>query len=176
MADAKVGLGVALFAVLAACAGAPPPDPFERDFGDDTKGWKEIQTQLPASPRSEDLISFSVSGATPYRFSIDRKSLAIGSDGVYRYTLVAVSAEGARNVSYEGIRCATREKKIYAIGRNDGTWVRARNAAWTPIEEVDINRSHAALMKDAFCPVYNASKSVAEILARMSKRPPPSVL
>jgi hypothetical protein len=59
---------------------------------------------------------------------------------------------GAENVTYEGIRCETAERKLYAIGRKPGDWVASRNVEWRQIEEKTANRVHAALAKDYFCP------------------------
>lgn len=165
-------LSVAAF--VGACTPPKPPSAFEEAYDDEAKPWVEVQTQLPAPPNAATLRSFAVSGATQYRFEIDPKSLTIGTDGVFRYTLVATSPSGVRNVSYEGIRCEKGEKKTYAIGRSDGTWVRARNAAWTPIEDVNLNRQHAALEKEYFCPEGYAARDVKDILARMTPRLAPS--
>jgi hypothetical protein len=167
---------IAIVTLVAACAEPRPPSAFEEAFNDDTKTWKEIETQLPPKPLDSDLVDFAVSGATGYHFGIDRKSLTIGPDGVFRYTLVAVSAQGVRNVSYEGIRCEVAQKKTYAIGRADGTWVRARNSAWTQIEDVYLNRQHAALMKEYFCPDSYPARSVDEIIARLKVHVPPQNL
>ena len=165
---------LALVAALAACADVRPPNAFEQAFDDETVPWQELQTQLPPAPRDANLVPFAVSGGTQYRFAIDATSLAIGSDGVFRYTLVATSSQGARNVSYEGIRCQASERKTYAIGRSDGTWVRARNAAWTGVQDVDINRQHAALINEYFCPDAYPARNVAEVLARMRVRSQPT--
>ena len=161
---------------LAGCGAQKPPSAFEQDFDDETKPWVEIQTQLPPAPRDGDLATFGVSGATQFRFGIDRTTLAIGTDGVIRYVLVATSPQGARNVSYEGIRCESEEKKIYATGRSDGTWIRARNAAWTRIEEIGLNRQHAALMKEYFCPNGIPTGGVPEILGRLRVTLPNTIL
>ncbi len=159
-------------AMLVACAAPKPPSTFETDFDEENKPWTEMQTQLPAAPQPADLVVFPVSGATNYTFAIDRKSISIGSDGVFRYSLVATSPSGARNVSYEGIRCETQERKIYATGRPDGSWVRARNAGWVRIEEVGNNRQQAALMKDVFCPDFYPAQNLGEIQDRLRRRAP----
>ena len=163
-----------MIVALASCADVKPPNAFEQAFDDDTTSWQEIQTQLPAAPQASSLVGFAVSGGTQYRFAIDATSLTIGSDGVFRYVLVATSPQGVRNVSYEGIRCQTRERKTYAIGRSDGAWVRARNAAWSPVEDVSTNRQHAALMKEYFCPDAYPARDVAEVLGRMRVRTEPT--
>ena len=58
---------------------------------------------------------------------------------------------GAENVSFEGIRCATGERRIYASGRKDGTWSPLKNSAWQPIVDNGYNRPRAALAHDYFC-------------------------
>lgn len=137
---------------------------FESDFDDEHKPWKEIEARLPAYPRPENLIAFDAGGATPHRFFIDAPSVSVGEDGVVRYTLVIRTAGGATNVSFEGIRCETREQKTYAVGHPDGTWSRARESRWRRIEYRDINQHHAALYKEYFCdggsPVRRAADAV----------------
>ena len=68
-----------------------------------------------------------------------------------RYTLVVRARGGAENVSFEGLRCATGERRIYASGRKDGTWVPLKNSAWQPIVDNGYNRPRAALAHDYFC-------------------------
>lgn len=124
---------------------------FESNFNDESKPWKEIEAKLPPYPKTANLIPFEAGTATANRFFIDPASVSIGEDGIVRYTLVVKTAGGATNVSYEGIRCETREQKYYAIGHSDGSWSRARNPQWRHIEYKEINRQHAALYSDYFC-------------------------
>lgn len=124
---------------------------FEEDY--ETKKWQEIAVQLPVAPKGENLLPFYVSAATSNRFFIDGSTLSVGSDGVVRYVLVVLSAEGGRNVTFEGMRCEARERRIYASGRSDGSWSKARKNEWVRIQDVYANRHHAALFLDYFCPV-----------------------
>ncbi len=155
-----------LLVLLVGACGSTSPRP-ESDLDNDSKEWKELEALLPVAPQPSDLVSFYVSPTTSYRFSIDRKSISAGADGVVRYTLVSVSDQGVRNISYEGIRCETREKKIYAFGRTDGTWAKSRNSHWELISEANANRQHAALIKDVVCPDGLAPKEVKPILERL---------
>lgn len=116
------------------------------------KQWQEIEFQFPAAPRPENLQSFYVGAATENRFFVDLSTLTVGGDGVVRYTLVVLSSEGARNVSFEGMRCATKERRVYASGRLDGTWSKSRVDQWVRIQEVYGNRHQAALFLEYFCP------------------------
>lgn len=141
---------------------------FESDY--EEKSWAEIEPQLPVAPKGADLQPFYVSPSTENRFYIDRKSLTVGGDGVVRYTLVVVSPSGARNVSYEGIRCETGELRLYAFGHADGTWGKARSNKWTQIEGgVTRNRHHVALFGEYFCPPGAVVGNVKEALAALER-------
>ncbi|MGQ0749219.1 MAG: CNP1-like family protein [Betaproteobacteria bacterium] len=136
---------------------------FEADYDDEKKPWKEIEAQIPPYPKSESLILFETAPAG-HQFFIDAPSVSVGTDGVVRYTLFVKTAGGAINVSYEGIRCETREQKYYAIGRAGGGWSRARDPAWRYIEAKQFNRHHGMLHGDYFCngrePVKTARRVV----------------
>jgi hypothetical protein len=91
----------------------------------------------------------------------------VGEDGVVRYSLVIKTGGGATNVSFEGIRCETRQQKYYAIGHPNGTWSRARNPAWKRIEYREVNPHHGVLYQDILCrnklPVKSAQEAVNAI-------------
>jgi hypothetical protein len=124
---------------------------FEEDFDDAYKPWQEIAIQLPTAPKPKNLLPFHVSPTATQEFEIDASSIAVGADGVIRYVLVATSRAGAKNISYEGIRCKTDEKKLYAFGQPDGSWARSRRDRWESIQSNLSNRQHAALAYDYFC-------------------------
>lgn len=117
--------------------------------------------RVPAFPKAEDLVGFFVSEANAFKFFIDAKSIAIGADGVVRYTLVARSPDGVDNVSYEGIRCRTESYRIYATGHADGSWSK-RIGPWRRIEPRTVSRWRNALLRDYFCPANAPILSVAE--------------
>ena len=118
----------------------------------ETKLWQESEVQLPAAPRDETLQAFYVSAASKNQFLIDLATLSVGQDGVIRYVLLVLAQEGGRNVTFEGMRCETRQHRIYASGRRDGSWSRSHNNAWLGIQEAYANRQYAALFADYFCP------------------------
>lgn len=131
--------------------------------------WQEVEWQLPAAPLAKNLLPFYVSAATSNRFLIDAASLSVGSDGVVRYTLLVLTPEGARNVGFEGMRCETRERRIYASGRLDGSWSRSRSKQWSRIQDAASNRHHAALFLGYFCPDGIMARSVDEILEALKR-------
>ena len=163
--------GVLAFFAVAACS-TFADSKFDEDFDDKNKPWEEIAIQLPAAPKPENLLPFYVSATATQRFAIDASSLSVGADGVIRYTLVATSEAGARNVSYEGIRCQSYERKLYAFGRPDGSWSRSRRDTWERITGNAANRYHAALFKDYFCNETSVAGSAKEIIARLRSTKP----
>jgi hypothetical protein len=145
---------------------------FDEEFDDQNKPWMEIAMQLPAAPTPKNLLPVYVSPTATQSFTIDVTSLTIGADGVIRYTMVATSATGAKNISYEGIRCLSREKKVYAFGHQDGSWSRSRRDQWEPIMSNAANRQHASLATDYFCDGKMIAGKADQILEKMRNRPP----
>lgn len=129
--------------------------------------WQELPMQLPAIPQQANLLEFYVSETATQIFAIDPTSLSAGTDGVVRYTLVSRSAAGAVNISYEGIRCESFEKKVYAFGHKDGSWTRSRRDRWETITGTTANRQHAALARDYFCSHKVIEGDAGQIVARL---------
>jgi hypothetical protein len=146
---AKSIFALALLANVTIAAHAQPD--VDDDFDNQDKPWQENTVQLPPPPAFDQLLPFYVSATATQSFALDPKSLSVGSDGVVRYTLVSTSEAGTKNISYEGIRCQTRERKSYAFGHSDGSWVRAHNSKWEPIYSNGANSQHAALANEYFC-------------------------
>lgn len=161
---------LALLATGSVAAQVPSPTHFEEDFDDANKQWQEIAVQLPAAPKMENLLEFEVSNTTTQTFAVDAKSISVGEDGVVRYILVSRSPSGAKNISYEGIRCATWERKLYAFGQKDGSWTRSRRDQWERFTGTVANRQHAALARDYFCQSGRVEGTVDQITRRLRDR------
>ena len=123
------------------------------DGGDGSRPEQATKVSFPPFPQAENLIPFAVSATTENKFMIDGESLSVSPDRVVSYTLVIESPAGARNVTYEAMRCATAERRLYAIGRSDGTWSKARGDQWRRIQESTLNRHYAALFGEYFCTI-----------------------
>jgi len=113
----------------------------------------EVKVPLPAYPKAENYLPFQVSATTPFAFFVDAKSISVGADRVLRYSVIAKSAEGGLNISFEGMRCADRQFRVYAFGRPDNTWFELRDSRWEPIPRDPRNAQRAALYNDYFCPM-----------------------
>jgi len=146
----RVAAGV--LALLAAC-GTQAQEQWSQwviDFDEGKKPWKEIEAKIPAYPKPENLLPFEAAKASGHRYSVDTQSLSLGADGVVRYVLVINTAGGATNVTFEGMRCETREQKYYAIARPGGGWTRARDPQWRRIGLQETNQ-HGTLFGEYFC-------------------------
>lgn len=122
------------------------------DAFDHGKDWALLQTQLPPYPEPGNLLAFDVGPTSNHLYYIDAKSISISPEGVIRYSLVVKSAQGAENATFEGIRCETQEKKRYALGRNDRTWVQPRFSEWQRLENIVQDQAQRELAKYYFCP------------------------
>jgi hypothetical protein len=128
--------------------------------GERPKPWEEGAFTLPAPPRDADLVEVRTSGASTFRFLVDKRSVSTGDDGVVRYTVVAVSSEGARNITHEGLRCATHERRVYALGRSDG-WAPSQSSEWR-LFPITSPAYYGVLYRDIFCPNSRAVGSARE--------------
>jgi len=137
------------------------------------KAWEEVDLQLPAAPKPENLVNFYKSDSQS--FAIDKLSLSLASDGTIRYTLVATSNAGAKNVSYEAIRCETYEHKLYAFGRNDGSWSKSRRNQWDRISNTGANKQHHILFTEYFCEGTTVAGKAPFLLNRLQGKGSPFI-
>jgi hypothetical protein len=137
------------------------------DVDQNSATWQEAALQLPAIPKPENLIAVKLDASTRNTLLIDTASLALGEDGVVRYSAMVRSPTGAENVSFEGLRCETGERKLYAFGRTSGkdvgTWAPNRYAKWQPIQARLAGGYHRELFFHYFCTV-NTRRDVATLL------------
>lgn len=124
----------------------PPSSIKEPDY------WSEGIADLPPWPKDADLVELRLDGPRgPLRYYLDGRHLAVGSDQVVRYTLVAESASGARNVSFEGIRCTPKgQHKVYAFGVG-GRFEPAPASDWHGLPEANANDYRRQLHGQILC-------------------------
>ncbi|MCL4801223.1 MAG: hypothetical protein KJ025_16640 [Burkholderiales bacterium] len=139
------------------------------DFGE--APFREERVALPPPPRDENLIRFDAGPARrAFTYAVDAASLTVGADGVVRYTLVARSDAGATNVTYEGIRCETRERRVYAYARSDGKWLDRHATGWAKIGAPAREGHVYVLYADFFCPARGLTiRDAAEGIAALKR-------
>jgi hypothetical protein len=145
----------------------------ERRHLDQGPSWAEEGFVLPPYPEEADLIGFPVDDpGSPLRYSLDARHLAVGDDGVVRYTLVVRSSSGAVNVSVEGIRCDQRQYKVYAYGTGDGTLRPIRDPQWEGIGSLGAGSHHRDLRQFYFCKPDRYSPYPKEEIVRLLSEGP----
>jgi hypothetical protein len=142
---------------------------FDNEHEKIEKNRAEIDVQLPAFPGKENLIPFKVGSVSDTKYLIDGNSVSLSSDGVIRFVLVIESSAGVQNISYEGMRCTTAERRYYAFGRSDKTWSKARSALWGKVQGAT-NNHHAELYNNYFCVAGAPSLRNAEEIRRVLRK------
>lgn len=144
------------------------PVGFDRGLKLEKKPWVEGDAEFPALPGKVDkLIELNVSTAgLPYRVYIDPLSLHVGDDRVVRYTVVMVSGNGVRNITYEGLHCGERTFRRMAYG-GDGEWHTINNPAWQRISGGGINQYRKLLYDVYFCDVANRYQNADELARKL---------
>ena len=112
--------------------------------------WKELEAPPPPPLRTRGLIAIDMPAAT-MRFEIDPASISVGSDSIVRYVVVATSGSGTVNGLYEGIRCSSREVKVYARHNPDSGWVPAREPQWQPLSRAANSRHSQQIARSGVC-------------------------
>ena len=168
----KTGWILSLCILLCACFGTSDADKWHDNPGVDEvelqekEAKKEMSLQLPAFPKDSDLLEFYVGPTQTQKFFIDEKSVSVGY-GEVRYTLVARSSSGVKNISYEGIRCSTAETRRYALGSIDGKWVMSRNSEWKRINMAGGNRPQYGLARNYVCDDASIAGKAKDMIFRI---------
>ena len=147
---------LALSLLLALCQAPEVAADKQHTFIDETEAptnfvgreaWKEISVEIPPPPRDKDLIPFTVDDSEnkDFTYAIDRRSLRVDEDRVVRYTLVIESRRGVRNYAFEGLRCHTKEYKVYAYGSSKGKMRARKEPKWKAIKDERFGRVHRDL-------------------------------
>lgn len=129
------------------------------------KPWVDSPVNLPAAPATDNLLRFYSN--ENQSFFIDQKSISIVADGSLRYTLVSISQSGAKNVSYEGLRCDSKQKRLFAFGRADGSWSNSRRNEWDSFSNDGVNKQHSSLAWDFACDGGSLAGTVENIVQRI---------
>ncbi len=141
----------------------------ERDADGNLIVWKEIETVLPPYPVAANVVQFEGGNREEGRFYLDRTSITVGADNVVRYTLIVLGDGGARTASYEGIRCETREYRVYGYGRPDRTWSRPLESEWRRINYQYTNNFRAVLSVEYFCKGQAILPTARQIVASLER-------
>jgi CNP1-like family len=134
----------------------------------DNPDWKESEVPAPPAFDVGKLVTFEVSSGSSLVYGVDPASIRITqSDGVVRYVMVATSASGAKNVMYEGLRCATAEFKTYARYSSDGRWSPVSNPEWRSLFGSMPSKHALRFAQAGGCDNASAPASVKVMVSRL---------
>lgn len=148
--------GVAL-GLLSACGLISQEKNFDEDLPEyradlPDAEWSVLSTRLPAVPEMKNLLPIEPGMVqTSFKYGVDPASIRVDPGRIVRFTLVSSSDLGATNISYEAMRCGTREIRNVAIARPGQGWQRAYNDDWRPIEATNRTAVQNVLYKGVFC-------------------------
>jgi hypothetical protein len=127
--------------------------------------WAVLATRLPAVPDLKELVPVEPDMVqSSFKFGVDPKSIRVDPGRIVRFTLVSVSDLGATNISYEAMRCGTRELRSVAIARPGQGWQRAYNDEWRPVAAVNRTAVQNVLYKGVLCSGGGPASMSAEVL------------
>lgn len=153
----KAGLGLSLTACLSFSAHA------QFSLLDNETPWQETTAVAPPALSGKTPIPLESPPGSELRFGIDPDSISIVDGQVVRYT-VMMQGPSARTVVYEGIRCSTAEKRVYAR-QNGGAseWVLTEET-WQPLSQSASSAYAKELMRYGLCLGNGTNRSVRDIV------------
>ena len=162
----------ALAAAAVLCACGPQEQLGRRAALEEQKPVEEAAPTPPPFPKAENLARIETGAAGSFDVFVDTASVQVMGKGEYRYTVVAKTGS-ASNVSFEGLRCLARERRVYALGRADGSWAPVRKSEWTSYSRTRSGEISIILAEEYFCPDYLPLVSVEEAVQalRYGRRP-----
>ena len=96
----------------------------------DRADWKEDAVPPPPAYATRGLIEIDMPRSSSVKMGIDPATIAINHEtGIVRYVVVA-RGPSALNASYEGIRCATGEFRVYARQTQGNPWSNSEDSTW----------------------------------------------
>lgn len=165
----RARMSMLLGALLFVSAGVAHAD--RNDFDDfdslEEKKKEKITVVMPSFPDDADLLPFPTSSLSSQSFFVDAKSIRVDKNQTVFYTLVSQSSSGAKNISYEAIRCESFEYRQFAYGLSNGTWMRAKNDRWSLLSTRAYSQPRVALTHDYFCEIGMVAGDENDIISRI---------
>ena len=126
------------------------------------ENWAEDQVPPPPAFSTSKLLKVEGPVSSSLRFGIDPDTLSIGKDQVVRYVLV-MQGPAATTVVYEGLRCSTGQKRVYARRNGDSGWEIVQEG-WQPLNQSSATRYALNMARDGVCIGTAANSSVRDIV------------
>ncbi len=135
----------------------------------DRADWKEDEVPPPPAYSTSRLIEIEMPRTATVRMGIDPDTIRINHDtGIVRYVVVA-RGPSAVNASYEGIRCATGEFRIYARQVQGNPWTPSSDTDWKSMrgQSSVMVRHPFSLARDGICIGTGVRQTVADMVREL---------
>lgn len=133
------------------------------------EAWQEDTPPPPPDFKASKLVDIEMPAASAIRMGIAADTIQPNRDtGIVRYVVVA-RGPSAVNATYEGIRCATGEYRVYARKVQDNPWSEETDSAWQSIRvsEGATTRYRWNLARDGMCDGPSVRGSAAQIIREL---------
>lgn len=141
----------------------------------DAETWTEAQVSPPAAFSVDKLQTFDLGQGTSLTYGIDPNTLAVGTDGVVRYVLVARSGSGALNALYQGLRCDTGEVKTYGRWDNKSSWNTDSKDSWQKLSSRGFTQPAMVLARAGICDGRTVNGNAQNILRTLKNGRPKDI-
>jgi hypothetical protein len=135
----------------------------------DRADWKEDSVPPPPTYSTSRLIDIEMPRSASVRMGIDPGTIQINHDtGIVRYVVVA-RGPSAVNASYEGIRCATGEYRIYARQVQGAPWAPSSDSEWKSMRgQTSVLVQHPyRLARDGLCIGTGVRQTVPDMVREL---------
>lgn len=133
--------------------------------------WKELQVAPPATFNSSRMIPIEMPRYVTVKVGVDPDSLQVGSDGIVRYVVLAISDSGNVNAMFEGIWCRAGEVKTYARFGSDGKWHATEDSQWRPLNGNQRSMHALALARQGACDGRATTSASPAAIIRKLRQP-----
>ena len=149
-------------APLGLCAMVAIPPAQAQLLRDPDQNWTEAEVAPPPAYDTRKLIAVEGPAASSLKFGVDPNTITIGPDYVVRYVIV-MQGPAAITAIYEGIRCVTGEKRVYARRNGDSPWEMVKEE-WQPLNQSSASRYAWNMARDGVCIGVATNNSARDIV------------
>lgn len=129
---------------------------------DPDETWIEAEIPPPPAYSTQKLIKVEGPAASSLKFGVDPATISIGPDYVVRYVIV-LQGPAAVTAVYEGIRCNTGSKRVYARRNGDSDWETVKED-WMPLNQSSATKYAWNMARDGVCIGVATNNSVRDIV------------
>jgi hypothetical protein len=135
----------------------------------DRADWREDPAPPPPAYSTSGLVEIEMPRGSSVKMGVDPSTITINlATGIVRYVVVA-HGPSAVNASYEGIRCATGEYKVYARQTQGNPWSPSDEDRWKAMRgQTGVVVSYPyRLARDGMCVGNSVRHDVADMVREL---------